>query len=171
MGRRTVRGEPYAPIRDETKTHNSRTNDPPRQFLVARLLGNDFYLRQVEKAVTAETLRRIVVTAIALKRFERRHGKLPAELSALVPEFLKAAPLDPMDGRPLRYRTTGEKTFLLYSVGLDGKDDGGDPKPLDRGAKNFSWTTCADWVWPTPATAEELRDYHAKLEQERGKKK
>ena len=40
--------------------------------------------------------------------------------------------LDPMGGRPLRYRTTGEKTFQLYSVGLDGKDGGGDPKPLRK---------------------------------------
>jgi hypothetical protein len=167
--RRAARGEPFALIHEEARVDNSRSGEPPRQFLVARELGNDFYSLLVERGCAAETQRRVVVTAIALKQFGRRHGKLARELSALVPDFLKAVPLDPMDGRVLRYRVTGEKTFLLYSVGRDGKDSGGDPHPLKAG-NTFYWTTCTDWVWPEPASAEELRDYNEKLGQQRKRK-
>ena len=32
-----------------------------------------------------------------------------------------------MDGQPLRYRRNADGTFLLYSIGENGKDDGGNP--------------------------------------------
>jgi hypothetical protein len=59
-----------------------------------------------------------------------------------VPEFLEAVPIDHMSGLPLHYRITGDKEFLLYSVGEDGVDDGGDATP----GKSF-WDG-HDAVWP-----------------------
>ena len=44
-----------------------------------------------------------------------------------MPEFVPKVPLDPVDGQPLRYRRNADGTFLLYSVGENGKDDGGNP--------------------------------------------
>ena len=38
--------------------------------------------------------------------------------------------IDPCSGEPLRYRCTGDG-WLLYSVGYDGRDDGGRPPPDD----------------------------------------
>ena len=52
--------------------------------------------RVLRIAVNAETQRRLAVTAIALKRFELRHGKPPSNLLALTPEFLTQVPIDPM---------------------------------------------------------------------------
>ena len=95
------------------------------------------------------TLHQLVITAIGLKRHELRHGKLPATLAALVPEFLPSLPRDFMDGQPLRYRLNGNGTFLLYSVGDDVQDDGGDafPKTAHRDDPSHLWNG-RDWVWP-----------------------
>jgi hypothetical protein len=169
MGRRAAGGEPFALIRDEARANSKQTGKPPKQFLLACMLADEPYLMLVQKAMTAEAQRRIVIIAIALKRFERRNGKLPDALSDLMPELLKETPLDPMNARPLHYRSTGGKSFLLYSVGTDGKDDGGDPHPPSPSAQSPFWMTCVDGVWPQPASPEELREYHEKLGQKRSR--
>jgi hypothetical protein len=42
-----------------------------------------------------------------------------------VPTYLAAVPTDPFDGQPLRYKKLA-KGYIVYSVGENGKDDGGD---------------------------------------------
>jgi hypothetical protein len=98
-------------------------------------------------AVQNETKRRLAITAIALKRYELRHGHPPPNLSALTPELLGQVLIDPMSGGPLCYRLNPDGTFVLYSVGEDGKDDGG------KGGMDF-WSG-PDAVWPAAATPEE----------------
>ncbi len=63
-------------------------------------------------------------TALAIEQFRRANGKLPESLDELVPEFLAAIPMDPMDGEPLRY-VVNDDGDLLYSVGRNRVDDGG----------------------------------------------
>jgi hypothetical protein len=63
-------------------------------------------------------------TAVAMTRFRLDHGKLPAGLSELVPDYLDGVPMDPFDGHPIRLVIKGDK-WIIYSVGLDGVDDGG----------------------------------------------
>jgi hypothetical protein len=71
-----------------------------------------------------EARNRCFLTALALRAFLADHGQYPESLKALVPTYLKEVPLDPFGFRPLRYRPYGA-TYELYSVGPDGKDDGG----------------------------------------------
>jgi len=116
-----------------------------------------------KKVMTVESAKRIVVTAIALKRFQLKHGNYPEKLSDLTPEFLPSVPLDPVDGQPLRYRRNVGGTFLLYSVGENGKDNGGNPSlEKDDETKSFQWQNphALDWVWPQPATPEEIQKYY-----------
>ncbi len=117
----------------------------------------------LRKATTAQTARNVVVAAIALKRYELRHQQLPDTLGELVPEFLRSVPTDYMDGQPLHYRRNADGTFLLYSVGENGKDDGGNPA-LEPGVEssNYYWQNphALDWVWPQPATAAEIQNYY-----------
>jgi hypothetical protein len=96
------------------------------------------------------TLHEMVNTAIALKRYELRHGRPPASLAALVPDFLAAPPSDLMDGQPLRYRLNSDGSFVLYSVGEDLHDDGGSdlPESPDNAVPNVSPWSGRDWVWP-----------------------
>jgi hypothetical protein len=77
------------------------------------------------RAAEAEARRRILVTAIALERHRLRHGAYPKSLDELAPALLKQPPLDFIDGKPLRYRLTQDGHFVLYSLGLDGVDNGG----------------------------------------------
>jgi hypothetical protein len=116
----------------------------------------------LNKLLAAETAKQLAITAIALKRYQLRHGTLPSELSALVPEFLLSVSRDPVDGQPLRYHLNSDGTFLLYSIGKDGVDDGGDARSANYTMPR-SWQRGRDLVWPQPATAKEIQDYEDDL--------
>jgi hypothetical protein len=94
-----------------------------------------------------ETQRRLTITAIALKRFELRGHRRPKDLTELVPNFLGSVSIDPMSGQVLRYRLNPGGTFVLYSVGEDGKDDGGDPTSAAP-VKQIDLWSGRDAVWP-----------------------
>ena len=115
----------------------------------------------MRRVMAIEACQHIVVTAIALKRYELRHGNLPEKLSELTPDLLPAVPLDPVDGKPLRYRRNTDGSFLLYSVGVDGKDDGGDATASVSGSWSWLNDHARDWVWPQPATQAEIQRYYA----------
>jgi hypothetical protein len=127
------------------------------------VFGGGAYVAALRKAATAQTARKVVVAAIALKRYELRHHQLPDKLNQLVPDFLKSVPTDYMDGQPLRYRRNADGTFLLYSIGENGQDDGGNPA-LEQGieSSSYNWQDFAalDWVWPQPATPAEIQAYY-----------
>jgi hypothetical protein len=99
--------------------------------------------RALQSVVRMETLRRMGITAIALKRYELRQGHPPSTLAALVPEYLREVPIDLMSGKPLVYRCNEDSTFVLYSVGEDGKDDGGQ--------SGIDLWSGPDAVWPVVA--------------------
>lgn len=117
----------------------------------------------LKKIQSVEVNRALVTTAIALRRYHDAHGNYPPELAALAPEYLAAPPRDPVDGKPLRYRLQPAGGFLLYSIGVNGVDDGGDASPAENisGAR-FSLMKGRDWVWPQPATAEDFRVWEEK---------
>ena len=71
-----------------------------------------------------ETVRRIVITALAVEQYRLDHNKLPVFLHRLVPEYLKSVIKDPYDGQDLRYNKL-EKGYVVYSVGEDLTDNDG----------------------------------------------
>jgi hypothetical protein len=117
----------------------------------------------VRKVMRVEVAKQMVEAAISLKRYQLKHGNFPADLNSLVPEFSPTVPLDPVDGQSLRYRPNADGTYLLYSVGENGKDDGGDPS-LEKGVTSSSYywqnSHALDWVWPQPATEAEIKFYY-----------
>lgn len=107
----------------------------------------------VERFATTETLRNLTITAIVLRRYQLDHaGALPAKLDALVPQYLAIVPRDPLNGESLRYRLTDDG-FALYSVGLDGSDDGGNANASPK-RKSRSILDRLDIVWPQPPSPE-----------------
>ncbi len=86
--------------------------------------------------------REALLTVLAVMRYEKEKGRYPAGLDELVEAgYLKKLPMDPYSDGPLVYRKT-EKGFLLYSVGLNLKDDDGEMGPK-------MYVVNADWVfWP-----------------------
>jgi hypothetical protein len=95
-----------------------------------------------------------MIAAIALQRYQLRYGKLPPDLESLAPEFLAAAPVDFMNGQPLHYGVEPDGSFRLYSVGLDGQDDGGNPQPVSAWKSFASIFDGRDAVWPRLASSE-----------------
>ncbi|MBI3851955.1 MAG: hypothetical protein HY298_16990 [Verrucomicrobia bacterium] len=115
--------------------------------------------RTILKAMQTETDRSLTVCAVVLKRYSLRHGKLPTTLDVLVPEFISSVPVDYMDGKPVKYRFKPDGTFTLYSVGEDGRDDGGDLALMDGRKNTRSLWARKDFVWPSPALPEEIETY------------
>jgi hypothetical protein len=102
--------------------------------------------------VTAKnlTLHEMVITVIALKRYQVRHEKNPQDLGALLPKYLPELPRDLMSGQPLRYRLNADGSFVLYSVGEDARDDRGDSRQegASPAPQRRDWCSGRDWVWP-----------------------
>jgi hypothetical protein len=109
--------------------------------------------RAFQRAWIAQSTAELATTGIAIKRYALRYGAPPGRLEELVPQFLAQCPIDYMDGRQLKYCRDGD-FFLLYSVGIDGKDDGGDGRNANPGLPNFQ--NGRDLIWPQPASEEEL---------------
>jgi len=76
--------------------------------------------------------RRLLLAEAAVRCFWLENHRYPESLRELVPGLLRAVPADPYSETNLIYRPQAG-SFLLYSVGPDGKDDGGTPIPQRRG--------------------------------------
>jgi len=115
----------------------------PHAMLLIRQTGSYLYADDYN-----EVARRALVQILALRTWQLRHGgRFPDRLDALIPEELSSLPTDPYSGRPFGYirsdghvvpplrfalRTAAGKlqapakgSWLLYSIGPDGHDDGG----------------------------------------------
>jgi hypothetical protein len=62
---------------------------------------------------------------LAILAYRQEHGRPPPRLDDLAPDYLTHVPLDPFANEPLRYRLTAD-SYVLYSVGPNGRDDGGE---------------------------------------------
>jgi hypothetical protein len=80
--------------------------------------------------------------ACALERFRLENKRYPDSLDQLAPKYLAQLPLDVITGAPQKYHPTVEGGYVLYSVGRDGKDDGGSTTKVEREP--------LDWVWSLP---------------------
>ena len=81
------------------------------------------------RAVQDLTFDRLLMTSLALRAYSLDHqGTYPASLTELTPKYMTKLPIDPFGNgtAPLVYRNTGT-SYLLYSIGPDGKDNGGAP--------------------------------------------
>lgn len=63
--------------------------------------------------------------ACALERSRLKHGVYPESLDALVPEYFSSLPVDVITLQPMHYRRTEPDKFLLWSVGWNETDEGG----------------------------------------------
>ena len=95
-----------------------------------------------QRATYQHARMRMAVLACALERFRLAHGKYPATLVDLVPEFTATLPVDPCGGSSFHYRLSEKSGYVIYSVGTDGQDDGGTGENLHH--------TKGDWWWDGP---------------------
>jgi hypothetical protein len=89
---------------------------------------------------------------IRIEEFRRAHGRLPTTLNELADKAGEPPPIEPISGKPLAYRvgTPGqqgmnERGYVLYSLGVDGDDDGGVcGDGSNGGAEVLRWSEAAD---------------------------
>jgi hypothetical protein len=101
------------------------------------LLAPLFILDLSEACHKGQALLRCAEAAMAAERYRLANkGRWPDKLADLVPKYLSAVPFDPFDGRPLRYARHND-VVVMYSVGPDGKDDGGKPDELNKTSGSY----------------------------------
>lgn len=109
----------------------------PGQGLITRALTG-VLVRMNGSFAMADARYRMARTVVAMARYRAKHGRLPARLEDLTPAYLATATADPFDGKPLRF-VSDDRGATLYSIGLNGKDDGGelsdDPMQKDLGVR------------------------------------
>lgn len=99
-------------------------NQPDRWFVELLIPAIGMVL---QREVKAQASLHVAHAALAVERWRMAHppGKeWPASLDQLVPEYLEAVPEDSFSDTTLLYRRTDDGV-VVYSVGPDGKDDGG----------------------------------------------
>jgi len=110
-------------------------------------------LLAVEKSLDKAAVRQVTVAlarvACALERYRLANDGYPQRLGELTPRFITELPVDPVDGGSLRYRHEPPGHFVLYSVGLNGRDDGGQPaRPAESSDRRRADDD--DIVWTSP---------------------
>ena len=97
---------------------------------VVEILAPEFEYAGLKWAET-DAKNGLIEVTLALRVFKLEHGSYPDSLSALTPGILPKLPRDPFaKGNAFGYRRV-KSNYVLYSVGPDGKDDGG--TPIDTG--------------------------------------
>jgi len=122
----------------------ARGGDPGK--LVGKKIGDVLMsllapaIRKVQQAFDrSEQVQRNLFVAFALAAYQRDEGRYPAKLADLAPKYLAAVPGDVFSGKELIYKPQGNG-YLFYSIGANGKDDGGrwvddDPPGDDPGVR------------------------------------
>ncbi len=91
-------------------------------LLSMRMSGyNHFFVQETRAKVIAQ----MTDVAFALASYRVDNGDYPDKLDALVPKFIPSLPNDPFSTGPFLYRRTDD-CYVIYSVGPDGKDGGGE---------------------------------------------
>jgi len=107
--------------------------------------------RAIQRSARMQTAVDAACLACALERYRIANGKLPETLDALTPAFIAKIPNDVVDGKPLRYQLKSDDGYVLYSLGWNQKDDGGEIVLKTRPGKAHNVEiTKGDWVWEMP---------------------
>jgi hypothetical protein len=111
--------------------------------------------RVSELVYRSEATHEATITILALKRYRLENKEYPASLNELIAkDYLKELPMDPFSDRPLTYKKMADD-FILYSLGFDFTDDGGQIGKDSRGEPRRLWADNGDSVfWPLTEAEE-----------------
>jgi hypothetical protein len=97
-----------------------------------------------ERAARAQVTADLAYLGCALERHWLDTGAYPASLGELAPRYAEKIPTDILTGESYRYRLEDKDHYLLYAIGIDGKDDGGTAKKQSIWRRN---SVVGDWLW------------------------
>ena len=91
------------------------------------------------------------IAILALHRYKADKNSFPDDLQQLITAgYLRQLPVDVYSDKPLVYRKTAD-SFILYSVGQNFMDDGGQVAAIDGKPRKWGTKDEGDWVfWPVP---------------------
>ena len=107
--------------------------------------------RHFQRALNTQTHIELALVACALERYYLANQQYPETLEELVPDYLDASPRDPMTHEPWHYRRDEERGLRLYTVGKNGRDDGGE---FERGSNVKD-----DILWSVEAVTPKLPEF------------
>jgi hypothetical protein len=110
--------------------------------------------RVIDRVIYSQTLVNQATIGCSLERYRLAHGNYPDSLDAVRLADGQPLPRDVMNGQPMGYRKTADGRYALWSVGFDGKDDGGKRVVDAKHPENTQFHDpkyVGDWVWDFPA--------------------
>lgn len=125
--------------REEIKTKEPNPGD--NQYIYTPGSSDDPMVRAVREFAYAQAHVDETRIACRLERYRVLHGRYPDSLDTLVQTYGSTLPHDVMSGTDYHYKITGKDRYMIYSVGWNLTDDGGNGGqfgPLDKSP---------DWVW------------------------
>ena len=133
-------------------TANEESEWTAYSFLVGTFQSMGFsYVKK--PANTQATLHQAVI-ACAIERYRLEHGRIPERLGDLVPTYLAKIPSDPCDGQPMRYKPEGDGNAVIYSIGINGVDDGGQFGVKKMKGADVVDIDSGDWIWRVITSGE-----------------
>ena len=116
------------------------------------------WCRVIQRTGRMQTFVDATRVACAMERYRLTNGRLPETLSTLAPQFIERIPKDVIDGQPLRWKRNADGGYVVYSIGWNKTDDGGErgwDRTDDAGVQGLlkekagPWVDPArgDWVW------------------------
>ncbi|OYT74001.1 MAG: hypothetical protein CFK49_03505 [Armatimonadetes bacterium JP3_11] len=127
----------------ERKASDFPTVRHPINAMLMPVLENPIHMETVSIATT-----RLLGCVAAIRLHRQRTGRYPNSLEALQ---LGELIIDPFTGKPFLYKVDPRKGFMIYSVGMNGVDDGGVVAARD-------WNAEQGDLAPQPAGLTERRD-------------
>lgn len=132
-----IASRPYYEIREELDKWEASIETNPGGLSTAISTPN--FRPYITKTHEAESKYQLATLALATAAYQAKKGRYPVLLDNLVPDYITKIPTDPFDGKPLKV-TAIEGGLVLYSVGVNGVEDGGEE--YDKAAKTGDITFC-----------------------------
>jgi hypothetical protein len=126
----TAAGKPYPANRVAMERICNPPDDPADPIIGMARHGMSVFPNITNIAARTQAMHAVTSAGASVLAYRARTGEWPAGLAATS----EIIPMDPFDGRPVRYRREGGG-FVVYSVGQDGDFDGGksgERYPLER---------------------------------------
>ena len=150
--------KPFHETSPQASAGQSLLFDRPHQFMEKDELSSAVMIAALNQSFVAQdivllarfqdvvyrerALFQLIDVCLALQLYKREHGQYPETLDHLVPKHLDSVPFDPLDpaGLPIRYRREQSDRAVLWSIGINHKDDDGDIGWPDQGGKgDLGW--------------------------------
>jgi hypothetical protein len=131
---------------DEASREFDKFSEHESPYKLLAVIATLNFTRAEQTMAHNQTMANEAQIACALERYHLAHDKYPETLDQLTPQFIAQIPHDIIGGEPLHYRRKDDGKFLLYSVGWNETDDGGQ-EILEFNKYGKPEYTKGDWIW------------------------